>query len=90
MIKDFIGRILSSVPSSQGARAPLEIQSLRICDAGDYRLAQLDLGIDFMDNRRRNDLEEELTARFREAPAGYKILARLRLKAGRSVRTPSR
>lgn len=80
-IKNFIDDVLSSVPYPQWDRTPLEIQSLRICDAGDYRLVQLELGIDFMNNRERNEIEKQITAKLSEAPSGYKILTQIRLKA---------
>lgn len=60
---------------------PLQVLSLRVNDAQAYKLILLELGIDFMDNRKKKALEKELAETFRAAPEGYRILPRVRLKA---------
>lgn len=60
---------------------PVTVCALRVSDAIGYRLAELELGIDFMNSGRKDEVEKVLTERFADAPKGYKLLTRLRLKA---------
>lgn len=71
----YIKQVLSNMD------VPLTVQAVRISDATDYKLAELDLNIDFMDNGRKKELGKELNDRFANAPDGYKILPRVRLHA---------
>ena len=80
VIRSYIDDALASLD------APLKILSLRVENAGQYRLAELELGIDFMDNRRKKEYEKTVSARFADAPEGYKVLTHLRLSGDKSHR----
>ena len=83
-----IGRYIDSVLS--GLDVPLTVCSLRVSDAGEYKLAELELGIDFMNSGRKEEMEKELDSQFSDAPTGYKLLTRLRLKADNEHRRRGR
>ncbi len=70
------------------AGAPLTLLSLRLTDAGDFKLAELALSIDMIDIRKKDAAEAALTQRFAHAPEGWRIVYDMRLGApsGRQTR----
>ncbi len=60
---------------------PLRILSQRFNQAEKYTVISLELGIDFMDNMKKKELEKELAGKLMSAPEGYKIIPQIRLHA---------
>ena len=58
---------------------PLKVLSMRISNAGEYKLAELELGIDFMSNFESEKVTEQLSGKFSAPPGGYKFMTSLRL-----------
>ena len=55
------------------------IKSLRVNDAGEYKLVQLDLGIEFMNNAKTEEYKKSIIDKMGNAPEGYRILTQFYL-----------
>lgn len=73
-IHQYISDVLSSFD------IPLQLHSLQTSDAGSYILAEPEIYVDFQYDRKKEDLEKELTEKFNQAPDGYRFIPHLRLK----------
>lgn len=63
------------------------VQSLRTSDAGCYKLVQLVLDTDLMNSEKTLELRKKINDRLDNAPTGYKILTRFRIRDKRKHRS---
>jgi cation diffusion facilitator family transporter len=56
------------------------IKSIRVSNAGTYKLVELDLGIELMNNVKMEEYKKTIIKKMENAPEGYKILTQFYLK----------